>query len=67
LGVDARTEILVYLLVNESGNSNSIAKEIFYNQKNVYTILEKWSRAQMVTKTSEQKIPGYSLNRKKVA
>ena len=65
LGVGARTEILIYLLANESGNSNSIAKEIFYNQKNVYNILERWSHAQMVIKISEQKIPRYSLNRKK--
>jgi hypothetical protein len=63
-GVDARTEILTYLLTNESGNSNSIAKEIFYNQKNVYTILERWSRVQMVTKMSERNISGYHLNRK---
>ena len=65
LGVDAHTEILIYLLANESGNSNSIAKEIFYNQKNIYNILERWSHAQMVIKISEQKIPRYSLNRKK--
>jgi hypothetical protein len=65
LGVDARTEILIYLLAKESGNSNSIAKEIFYNQKNIYTILEKWSRAQMVIKISEQKIPRYSIKREK--
>ncbi len=64
LGVDARTEILIYLFTNESGNSNSIAKEVFYNQKNVYTILERWSRAQIVTKISELKIPRYSINRK---
>ena len=54
-GVDARTEILIYLLAHEGGNSNSIAKEVFYNQKNIYTILEKWSHVQMVTKISEQK------------
>jgi len=64
-GVDARTEILIYLLAHEGGNSNSIAKEISYNQKNIYTILERWSHAQMVTKISEQKSPRYSLNRKK--
>jgi hypothetical protein len=64
-GVDAHTEILIYLLAHEGGNSNSIAKEIFYNQKNIYTILERWSHAQMVTKMSEQKNPRYSLNRKK--
>ena len=65
LGVDAHTETLIYLLANESGNSNSIAKEIYYNQKNIYTILERWSRAQIVTKISKQKIPRYSLDRKK--
>jgi hypothetical protein len=64
-GVDARTEMLIYLLAHEGGNSNSIAKEIYYNQKNIYTILERWSHAQMVTKISEQKNPRYSLNRKK--
>jgi hypothetical protein len=52
-------------LAHEGGNSNSIAKEIFYNQKNIYTILERWSHAQMATKISEQKISRYSLNRKK--
>jgi hypothetical protein len=64
-GVDARTEILIYLFANASGNSNSIAKEVYYSQRNVYSILEKWSRAQMVTKISEQIIPRYSINRKK--
>ncbi len=64
-GVDARTEILIYLLAHEGGNSNSIAKEIFYNQKNIYTILERWSHARMVSKISEEKISRYSLNRKK--
>jgi hypothetical protein len=63
-GVDARTEILIFLLAHEGGNSNSIAKEIFYNQKNIYTVLERWSHARMVTKISEQKTPRYSLNRK---
>lgn len=65
LGVDARTEILIYLLTNESGNSNSIANEIFYSQKNVYTILERWVRAEMVTKISQEKLQRYSINRKK--
>jgi hypothetical protein len=63
-GVDARTEILIYLLANESGNSNSISKEIFYNQRNVYTILERWSHVQMVAKISVRNISGYTLNRK---
>jgi hypothetical protein len=63
-GVDARTEILIYLLANDSGNSNSIAKEIFYNQKNVYTVLERWYHAQMVTKLSGNKTASYSLSRR---
>jgi len=63
-GVDARTEILIYLLAHESGNSNSIAKGIFYNQKNVYTVLERWLHAQMVTKLSGNKTASYSLSRR---
>jgi hypothetical protein len=63
-GIDARTEILIYLLVHEAGNSNSISKEVFYNQRNVYTILERWAQAQMVTKISEGKATRYSLRRK---
>jgi len=64
-GIDARTEILIYLLVNDNGNSNSIAKEIFYNQKNVYKLLERWANARIVTKISQNKLSSYSLNRKK--
>ncbi|MEW6002152.1 MAG: hypothetical protein AB1638_05830 [Nitrospirota bacterium] len=64
-GVDAHVEIFIYLLVNDGGNSNSIAKETFYDQKNVYRILEKWANAQMVTKIPGNKASSYSLNRKK--
>ena len=64
-GVDAHVEILIYLLVNDGGNSNSIAKETFYDQKNVYRILERWANAQMVTKIPGNKASSYSLNRKR--
>jgi len=64
-GVDAHVETLIYLLVNDSGNSNFIAKEIFYNQKNVYNILERWTDVRVVTKISGNKAASYSLNRKK--
>jgi len=64
-GVDAHVETLIYLLVNDSGNSNFIAKEIFYNQKNVYNILEKWTDVRVLTKISGNKAASYSLNRKK--
>jgi hypothetical protein len=65
LGINAHVETLIYLLVNDRGNSNFIAKEIFYNQKNIYEILERWTGAQIVTKISGNRAASYSLNRKK--
>jgi hypothetical protein len=64
-GIDAHVETFIYLLVNDSGNSNFIAKEIFYNQKNVYSILERWANARVVTKVSGNKAASYCLNRRK--
>jgi len=64
-GVDAHVETLIYLLANDGGNSNSIAKETFYDQKNIYRILERWANAQIVTKMSGNKASSYSLKRKK--
>lgn len=64
-GIDAHVETLIYLLVNDSGNSNFIAKEIYYNQKNVYSILERWTNVRVVTKISGNKAASYSLNRRK--
>ena len=64
-GVNAHVEILIYLLAHESGNSNSIAKEVFYNQKNVHTILARWTQAQIVIKISEKKAAYYFLRRRK--
>jgi hypothetical protein len=63
-GVDARAEILIYLMIHDNGNSNSIAKEVFYNQKNVYRILENWVRSQMVTKISQKRSAQYFLQKK---
>jgi hypothetical protein len=64
-GVDAHVETLIYLLTNDSGNSNFIAKEIFYNQRNVYSILERWNEVQIVIKISGTKAASYYLIRKK--
>ena len=64
-GVDAHVETLIYLLVNDGSNSNFIAKEIFYNQKNVYSILERWKKVQIVMKISGSKAASYYLIRKK--
>ncbi len=62
-GVDARVEVLIYLLLNPGGNSNSIAREVFYDQKNVYRILGKWAKAGVVTKVAGKKIGDYYLER----
>lgn len=63
-GADTRADVLLYLLLSDEGNSYSIAKEIFHNQKNVYRILEQWSDAGMVTKIEEAKKNRYLLNNK---
>ncbi len=62
-GVDARVEVLIYLLLNPGGNSNSIAREVFYDQKNVYRILGRWAKAGVVTKVAGKKIGDYYLER----
>ena len=64
-GIDAHVETLIYLLVNDGGNSNFIAREIFYNQRNIYSILERWTEVQIVIKISGTKAASYYLIRKK--
>lgn len=59
-GVDARSEVFIYLLTSESGNSNSIGKAMFCEQKSVYRILEKWKKAGVVEKDNRH----YFLRRK---
>jgi hypothetical protein len=49
-GMDARPDIFIYLLFNKQDNSLSIARNIYYNQKNVYNILEKWCKTGLVKK-----------------
>ena len=63
-GTDTRADVLFYLLLSDEGNSYSIAKEIFHDQKNVYRILEQWSDAGMVTKIEEARKNRYLLNNK---
>jgi hypothetical protein len=52
-GMDARSDLFIYLLFNKQDNSLSIARNIYYNQKNVYNILEKWSKTGLVAKTNK--------------
>ena len=64
-GTHARADVMLYLLLNTEGNSYSIAKEIYHDQKNVYRILEQWSDAGMVQKIEEPRKNRYSLTGKK--
>ncbi len=63
-GVEARASVFTFLLFNDDGNSNSIAKDIFADQGNVYKILEKWVKAGIVVKVSGHKTTAYSLAEK---
>jgi hypothetical protein len=60
-GIDAHVETFIYLLIHNTGNSNEIAKKIYHSQRNIYTILERWVKAGMLTKLDGV----YSLNKKK--
>jgi hypothetical protein len=56
-GMDVRADVFGYLLFNKSGNSSSIARELYVDQKRVYNILERWSTAGVVRRAPG----GYSL------
>lgn len=60
-GINARAEILMYFLTNKEGNSNQIAKEIYFDQKIVYRILERWKEAGIVEKEERGKECTYFL------
>ena len=53
-GINARAELLLYLLLRKQGNSSSIAREIGFDQKIVYRLLERWTKAGLVEKTQEK-------------
>jgi len=65
-GIDARVEVLIYLLFHEAGNSNSVAKDIFYDQKNIYRILETWAKTGIVNIIKGGRASTYSLRNKEV-
>jgi hypothetical protein len=64
-GVDAKAEVFVYLLTHDVGNSNSVAKETFLNQRNVYEILDRWHKVGLLTKIKGAKIGIFTLEKKK--
>jgi hypothetical protein len=57
LGLDVRADVFGYLLFNQSGNSSSISRALYVDQKRVYNVLERWYSAGFVRRTSG----GYSL------
>jgi len=63
-GIDARAEMMIYLLSHESGNSNSIARELFFDQKAVYRIIERWKAAGIVETVPEERPGNVYLKRK---
>jgi hypothetical protein len=56
-GMDVRADVFGYLLFNKSGNSSSIARALYVDQKRVYNILERWNAAGVVRRAPG----GYSL------
>lgn len=64
-GIDARAEVLIYFLHHESGNSNSIARELFYDQKAVYRIIERWKAAGVVETVPRGKTGNCSLRKER--
>lgn len=53
-GINARAELLLFLLEREQGNSSSIAREIGFDQKIVYRLLEQWNLTGLVEKTKDR-------------
>ena len=62
-GIEARAEVLIYFLCHESGNSNSIARELFFDQKAVYRIIERWKAAGVLETVPGGKIGNCSLKK----
>jgi hypothetical protein len=60
-GVNARAELILYLMVKGEGNSNQIAREIHYDQKNIYLILERWTESGFVSRENRGKQNLYAL------
>ncbi len=63
-GINARAEILLYLLQHESENSNALAREIGFAQKPIYLILESWTDAGVLQRIQKGRAGNYSLTRR---
>ncbi len=60
-GINARVEILLYLAFEEKGNSNQIAREIYYDQKIVYRVLKRWTASGFTREEIQKKETLYFL------
>lgn len=60
-GINARAEIFLYLLLEGKGNSNGIAREIYYDQKIVYRVLKRWAAAGFIREETGKKETLYFL------
>ena len=60
-GVNARADIVLFLLAEKKQNANKIASEIYYDQKIVYHVLKKWELSGFVRKEIQGKEKLYSL------
>jgi hypothetical protein len=62
-GINARADILVYLLSGGTNNSAGIARETWFDQKAVYRVLESWSNAGICARPGKTSPGGYRLLR----
>lgn len=60
-GVNARADIVLFLLGEKKQNANKIARETYYDQKIVYRVLQKWELSGFVRKEIQGKEKLYSL------
>jgi len=65
-GVNARADIILYLLSERKQNANKIGKEIYYDQKIVHRVLKNWEMSDFVRGEKSGNEILYSLNRQSI-
>jgi len=64
-GVNARSEILLYLLSHESAHPRLIAREVYYSQKTVQDLLTEMALSGLIRVRKTEKEKHYYLDRKR--
>ncbi len=62
-GINARADLLLYLVSGSSGSSAGIARAVWFDQKAVYRTLESWAEAGVCTRPRAHSTDGYTLVR----